>query len=164
MVVQLPLGLSLQPTVNFETFITGDNATGVAAWQDMREPQVWIWGGQGVGKTHLLLAACQALVEQGKPVAYLPLGDVDELEPQVLDGLDTMRLVCIEATRQRVKKRSACLPRYTTGTEAEAAMKPCARRGDSSGDLPLVCKPESINGGTWRLETTSPDLEQGDVE
>ena len=96
MVLQLPLGLALQPLVNYENFVVGDNAATLSVWSDMSEPQVWVWGRRGVGKTHLLHAACHALAAQGEPVAYLPLAEADELSPAVLDGLEQMALVCID--------------------------------------------------------------------
>ncbi len=96
MVLQLPLGLALQPAINFDTFIAGENGAVLATWCDFDEPQVWVWGARGVGKTHLLHAACQTLAAQGKPVAYLPLAEFEHLKPGLLDGLEHMALVCID--------------------------------------------------------------------
>jgi DnaA family protein len=40
---------------------------------------LWLWGTEGCGRTHLLLAACTA-ASLGTRVAYLPLAEVGDAE------------------------------------------------------------------------------------
>jgi len=96
MAVQLPLGITLADTATFDNFYTGDNAAALHSMRDGAEPFVYLWGASGSGRTHLLQAACQATAAVGEPAVYLPLGDRAELSPEMLDGLEAMRLVCLD--------------------------------------------------------------------
>ena len=97
---QIPLGFKFNNEVTFETFVIGDNAEAVLAIQNLGhnidEHYIYIWGGQGVGKSHLLQALCQQYSEQQKPVAFLALQDNDQYTPLILDGLEKLSLVCID--------------------------------------------------------------------
>jgi len=96
MAVQLPLGITLADTATFDNFYPGDNAAALHSVREGTEPFVYLWGGAGSGRTHLLQAACQAAAAAGQPAVYLPLGDRAELSPEMLDGLETMRVVCLD--------------------------------------------------------------------
>ena len=82
----------------FEQFVPGGNA--VALGLVMRlveragEPQLYVWGAPGSGKTHVLQAACQRMGAQGLPAAYLSLAEA--LHPGVLDGLEQLALVALD--------------------------------------------------------------------
>lgn len=54
----------------------------------------YIWGVPGSGKSHLLQACCQAL-EHSHSV-YLPLQTLKDFGPEVIEGLDTHALICID--------------------------------------------------------------------
>ncbi|NII11535.1 DnaA regulatory inactivator Hda [Oleiagrimonas sp. C23AA] len=75
---QLPLALRWPRRQRFEHFHAGSNAGAVDAMQcaatDEGAPWVVLTGPRGSGKTHLLLAACQAAADAGRWVQYLPLG------------------------------------------------------------------------------------------
>jgi hypothetical protein len=51
----------------------------------------------GLGKSHLLQAACHSGAARGARVAYLPLDDLSELRPEALDGLEQLDLVALDA-------------------------------------------------------------------
>ena len=57
---------------------------------------VYLWGGPGTGKSHLLQAACQSAADAEQLVAYLPLQDLANVDPGIFVGLEQMALVCID--------------------------------------------------------------------
>ena len=67
---QLALHFPLHPRSRFERYIEGDNsaAVGRLRTQTNRFECLWLYGSPGVGKTHLLQAACHAATD----AAYLP--------------------------------------------------------------------------------------------
>ena len=77
MIPQLPLALRWPRRQRFEHFHPGANAVALAAVQALAcapgAPWVYLQGPAGSGKSHLLMAACQAASEAGRLVQYLPL-------------------------------------------------------------------------------------------
>jgi DnaA family protein len=77
MTAQLPLAWRWPRRQRFEHFHAGANAAAVAAVRalanDASAPWVYMHGGAGSGRTHLLMAACQAAHAAGRVVQYLPL-------------------------------------------------------------------------------------------
>lgn len=77
MIAQLPLALRWPRRQRFEQFHAGANAAAVAAVQAQASgtDAAWVFlhGPVGSGRSHLLMAACQAASEAGRNVQYLPL-------------------------------------------------------------------------------------------
>ena len=77
MTAQLPLSLRWPRRQRFEHFHAGVNAAALAAVHALAvqagAPWLFVSGVSGSGKSHLLLAACQAASETGRTVQYLPL-------------------------------------------------------------------------------------------
>ncbi len=98
---QLPLGLSLRPGATFEALFIGPNGLAVELLRRMAagtgERQAWLAGGAGLGKTHLLQAACHEAAHHGLRSAWLPLVGDNGLRPEMLEGLETLDLVCLDA-------------------------------------------------------------------
>ncbi len=95
---QLPLGVTLRHPRGFSNFIAGPNAGAVAVLRDLlagRGGVVYLWGGAGSGKSHLLEACCGDASLHGRPVAYLPLAG-SRVEPDMLNGLAGIELLCID--------------------------------------------------------------------
>ena len=67
---QLALRFPLRPRSRFEHFVVGTNSAPVERLraQGARFECLWLFGSSGVGKTHLLQAACHAVAD----AAYLP--------------------------------------------------------------------------------------------
>ena len=80
MIPQLPLALRWPRRQRFEHFHAGANAAALAAVEALaREPGApWVYldGPAGSGKSHLLMAACQAAGEAGRAVQSLPLARI----------------------------------------------------------------------------------------
>lgn len=97
---QLPLGLRLQDNARFENFHPGPNAELVRVLRQCAagegESVIYIWGAQGVGKSHLLQALCKEAERCGSTGVYLPLAQLRAWPPDILEGLDQMDLVCAD--------------------------------------------------------------------
>jgi len=99
---QLTLKLWREGTYGLDAFEPGPNSQALAyvarsAGGDAHG-NVYLWGGEGVGKTHLLLGACEAGTGAGLRTAYVDLaGCTRDPTPDVLDGLEHSDLVCIDA-------------------------------------------------------------------
>jgi DnaA family protein len=96
---QLPLGVRLRAAATFESFVPGANTELLAALRNSgAEPglapaPLWLWGGHGCGKTHLLQAVCAAT---GDTAAYFPLDRSLALPPQALVGFEGCRVLCVD--------------------------------------------------------------------
>lgn len=58
--------------------------------------QIFLAGEHGCGKTHLLEAAARLMQERGLAPAYVPLQTKAMLLPDILDGLESTPLVCLD--------------------------------------------------------------------
>jgi DnaA family protein len=90
---QLALGVRLRAEAVFESFAPGPNAEPLAALRDGAAAPLWLWGGRGTGKTHLLQAACAAA---GAAAAYFPLDRSAGLPPDALQGFEACRVLCLD--------------------------------------------------------------------
>ena len=93
---QLPLRIGLRDSATFANFFPGSNAAANHALQLHSEPFIYLWGARGSGKSHLLQAACHEVSEHGGGAAYLPMGELVAMSPQLLEGMEQMALVCID--------------------------------------------------------------------
>jgi len=82
MTPQLPLALRWPRRQRFEHFHAGANAAALAAVHALAEapgaPWVYLHGASGSGRSHLLMAACQAASAAGRAVQYLPLATLGD--------------------------------------------------------------------------------------
>lgn len=97
---QLPLDIGLRAHASFEEFVPGANLAVVDALAKAAagtaDGGVYLWGGSGVGKTHLLQAACRAAHAAGRRSGYLPLRERAGFAPELLQGLEQLDLVCLD--------------------------------------------------------------------
>lgn len=97
---QLPLGIQLKDTDSFDSFFPKGNEELVgaltAAARGEAGNNLVIWGHAGSGRSHLLHAVCHSAGEAGIPVAFLPLRELIEHDPGMLDGLEGFPLVCVD--------------------------------------------------------------------
>jgi DnaA family protein len=101
--MQLPLGIRLQDSSVFESFLPGRNQPVVdallslASDEQARAPTcIWLHGPTGSGKTHLLQAVCALAGRAGRGAAYLPLPQVIELGDELLAGFGELAVVCLD--------------------------------------------------------------------
>jgi len=97
---QLPLGLRLRDNASFANYHPGGNREVMQVVQRSAagegEQFIYLWGPSGIGKTHLLQAACRTAAERGAGCAYLPLRRFGEIPLAILDGLEDLALVCVD--------------------------------------------------------------------
>ena len=97
---QLPLGLALRDSARFTSYFPGRNREAVShlrqAAEGTGERLVYLAGAAGLGKTHLLQAACHHAAGHGRAAFYLPLRDFPALSPRMLEGLEQLDLVCLD--------------------------------------------------------------------
>lgn len=96
---QLPLYISLRDSATFANFLPADNAQLLLQLIDAAslrgERFIYVWGGAGSGKTHLLQAVCHALSASPHAGVYLPLAH-EGMRPEMLEGLESMSLIAID--------------------------------------------------------------------
>lgn len=97
---QLPLGLTLRESARFGSYFTGDNREAVEglrlAAEGTGEPFTFIVAPAGLGKTHLLQAACYHAAEYQRSASYLPMEELAGLSADMFTGLEQLDLVCID--------------------------------------------------------------------
>lgn len=100
MLPQLALDMRLEPGTSFASYFVGANGEVVEAVRALAEgrgePAIFLYGSDGLGKSHLLQAACRVAADLGEPVAYLPLREAVQWSPSVLEGLEALSLVALD--------------------------------------------------------------------
>lgn len=139
---QLALGVTLPSRRSFANFVPGPNAAAVAALQKLlaggADGAVYLWGGPGSGKSHLLEACCGHPAARGGPAAYLALGG--GAAPGMLDGLAEAGIVCIDETH------------LGAGDPAwEEALFHLYNRADQGGCLMIFAARAAPRSPPWRL-------------
>lgn len=141
---QLPLGVQLRDDARFDDFLVGENAEAVMRLQALasgESGQMFLHG--AAGKTHLLQAACKQAMLAGRPTAYLPLADLKAMGPDLLDGLPSQGLLCIDDVQEVVQNREWAL----------ALMRRCDQARAEGGGLVLAART-----GPDQLGVALPDL------
>jgi DnaA family protein len=97
---QLPLPLAFNPQQGFDQFHCGPNGELVCHLRELAaggpQPLVYLWGGPGEGKTHLLNACCRHAHQLGQRSACLPLSALKGGAAGILEDLDQLDLVCLD--------------------------------------------------------------------
>lgn len=101
MSVQLVLALGLNaPPHSFTNYVPGDNQAVCQAIRRVVQGKgqncLYLCGGSGLGKTHLLQAACHDVSCNGGTPVYLPLAQMRQYSIDVVEGLDALDLVCLD--------------------------------------------------------------------
>jgi len=86
--------------VSFDSYWPGDNTKVIELIKAQiiapDQPCLFLWGKAGLGKSHLLQAACSFAHQHRKPAVYVPFAEFGDLEPDVLQGLEYYRLICMD--------------------------------------------------------------------
>lgn len=100
MIDQLPLNIQLRDDATFASFYVGDNPEALQAATDLAqgigEPFLYFWGQTGVGRTHLLQAACHKATEEGASTVYISLQAQKKLSSTIFQGIEDLSLICID--------------------------------------------------------------------
>jgi DnaA-homolog protein len=99
MAIQIPLQFEFKGDKTFPDFYIGSNQEIVEQLQNCAsgagEHLLYIWGGQGQGKTHLLQACCHQAQQHNKLAFYIPLNK-QLPAPSILEGLENFDIVCVD--------------------------------------------------------------------
>lgn len=102
---QLALPLQLADHAVFASYLNSGNETLVATLSAIAAGGeghgCWLWGPVSTGKTHLLQAVCDSA---GDRAAYVPISLLAAAGPEILEGLASRDLVCIDDIDQVVGK------------------------------------------------------------
>ncbi len=96
---QIPLQLMPRRDNRFDEFVNGPNSATVDAVRHMQdEPgsHIFLFGGEGSGKTHLLNALCHETRERQGRAFYLALKRLPKDAIDSLQGLENLDLVCVD--------------------------------------------------------------------
>jgi DnaA family protein len=98
---QLALDIGLRDDATFNSYCKVNNEMAYACVVSMAQGQgeqfTYLWGKAGVGKTHLLQAACHLASDNELPSVYLPLDSVAvTVDIDKLQGLENINLICLD--------------------------------------------------------------------
>ena len=143
---QIPLQLMPRRDSRFENFFSGPNHAVVEALKQMPdEPgsNIFLSGGEGSGKTHLLNALCHETRERQGRAFYLALKRLPKDAIASLQGLEKLDLVCVDDLH------------VIAGDEAwEEALFHCFNRIREAGGRLLVSSQKRLSA----LDLGLPDL------
>lgn len=136
----LDIGLTREPLL--EDFIAGPNAEALAcvkAWaKGGPEPYIYLWGERGSGKTHLAMAALRCAKGQGADGLYLDLNRHRELDAAMLQGLEQLDLICLDAVQAVTGNASWEIGLFNLFNRLRDTGKRLLATGDSpASELPL---------------------------
>jgi DnaA family protein len=139
---QLALGVGLNAGRRFNNFVASGNEPIISALQALLRGQltghIYLSGGAGTGKTHLLQACCAAAADGGGRVAYLPLSERTQLDESLLHNLAQARVVCIDDVDQIARDarwERAVFSLYNDADLAGVPMVFAGRNGPGSVNL-----------------------------
>lgn len=98
--LQLPLALLTPERMALDAFVAGPNTEICERLRLLstgeRGISLYLWGGKGTGKSHLLQAACHAAGEHDLRSAYLPLAVLQQHGCTIFEGMETFDLVAVD--------------------------------------------------------------------
>jgi len=150
MFVQMPLKIGLRDEASFATYVTEKESLAVAlnalqsALSQSSGSAFYLFGNEGVGKTHLLQAACRFVTEKKRASVYLPMADQSlPLIPDVLVGLEQTSLVCLDD-----------IEKVVGDAKWEQALANLLTKSSVQGHVVILSGKRSINA--WEIKT--PEL------
>jgi len=97
---QIPLPFIHFDRLDFNSYVAGTNGPVLDILMRTARGQaranLYLWGPSGTGKSHLLQAVSTCAADNGMRVACIPLDQIAELAPGMLQGLELLDLVCID--------------------------------------------------------------------
>jgi DnaA family protein len=115
--------------VSFDNYWPGNNAKVIELIKVQitapDQPCLFLWGKPGVGKSHLLQAACSYAQQQEKPAVYIPLAEFNHMEPGIFQELENYGLICIDdvdAVAKHAEWESALFHLFNRAIERTAVM------------------------------------------
>lgn len=98
--MQLLLPITKFENEKFSNFHQGNNSLLINSlhknFATLNQRFFYIWGGDSMGKSHLLKACCNELIQQGGSAIYIPLSNHKQFSHAVLENLEQQDLVCLD--------------------------------------------------------------------
>ncbi len=105
--LQLPLDIQLDDSAKFDNYFIGENhqlVDRLTNLRDTHEDFIFIWGAEGVGKSHLAQSVCHSLAASEKTIAYFPVNNPN-IGAEYLENLENIDLICIDGFEFIASKR-----------------------------------------------------------
>ncbi len=100
MVSQLTLGVGLRDEATFANYYEANNGPLIQELKKTASGQgekiIYFCGSGGLGCTHLLQAVCHEANRNKLSAVYLPLTSLIDFSPAVFEGLESLKLICID--------------------------------------------------------------------
>ncbi len=100
MAEQIPIQFDLKVEQSFSSFYIACHQEVIAHLKETAsgngDQQIYIWGTEGLGKTHLLQACCQQAYQLQRTAFFLSLHTSQLPSPDILHGLEAFDLVCLD--------------------------------------------------------------------
>ncbi len=97
---QLTLGVGLKDEATFANYFAGNNTLLLQELAKTAsgegERVIYFFGAGGQGCTHLLQACCHAANLLQLSSVYLPLAELIDYSPAIFEGLETLKLICMD--------------------------------------------------------------------
>lgn len=97
---QIPLHFEFRANQTFGDFFPGGNGEMINHLHHCiagsGEPFVFLWGGAGLGKSHLLHACCHEAQKRNLSSFYFDFANSEKADPDLLKGLEDCDLVCFD--------------------------------------------------------------------
>lgn len=152
---QLPLAFSRLDIYDFASYLPGANGDAVECLLNTAlgrgAKNIYLWGKQGAGKSHLLQAACKLAAADQRPCAYVPLALLGDARPEILASLDELSLVCmddLDAVAGKEEWEIAMFNLFNRLKDADIPLVMSARNSPSG--IP-VCLPDLKSRLAWDL-------------
>ena len=164
---QLPLGLELRDSARFDGFFAGPNREAVDSLRlaavGQGESLVYIAGPAGMGKTHLLQAACHHAAGNRRASTYLPMQQLFELAPAVLEGMEQMDLVCLDDVQLMAGDEAWEHGLFNLFNRLREAGGPLLVAGEQRPGLTGFCLPDLVSRLGWGVTYVLRPLDDADM-
>ena len=164
---QLPLGLELRDSARFDGFFAGPNREAVDSLRlaavGPGESLVYIAGPAGMGKTHLLQAACHHAAGNRRASTYLPMQQLFELAPAVLEGMEQMDLVCLDDVQLMAGDEAWEHGLFNLFNRLREAGGPLLVAGEQRPGLTGFCLPDLVSRLGWGVTYVLRPLDDADM-
>lgn len=152
---QLPLGFGRYDIYTFETYIPGINGDAVECLLNTAKGHshgnIYLWGGRGVGKSHLLQAVCNSAALAERPCAYFPLNQLDDFTPETFASLEHLNLVCLDDLEEAAQKEHWELALFDLFNRLRDAKTPLVMSSSQSPKGSLFQLPDLKSRLSWDL-------------
>ena len=94
--LQLPLNLNLDSETRFQNFFEFGVESEIVRELKSDFSIIYLWGGAGSGRTHLLQAVSYEAYTKKESSIFLPLKKADSYSPEILTGIEGVDVVCLD--------------------------------------------------------------------